>query len=205
MLTQEMIQNNKARYIELLKSTGREGMDDLLEFLETTDIYTAPASTKYHSSYKGGLVEHMLNVYDNLMKLYSVKFACVDNLPRFDNSTLTIVALTHDFGKINFYEQYFKNVKVGNQWVQESAYKVREAQDRLLYGNHEQNSLFWVSRYLPLTVEEEIAILHHHLGMSDDCAKDNISEICNRYDLVTLLHCADLMATFMDEKYEQHN
>ena len=57
---------NKERFIELLRSTKREGIEKLIDFLEKTDFFTAPASTRFHSSYEGGLLQHSLNVYDCL-------------------------------------------------------------------------------------------------------------------------------------------
>ena len=56
----------KEQFIELLKSTNREGIENLLAFLEKTDFYAAPASTKYHGAYKGGLLEHSMKVYEIL-------------------------------------------------------------------------------------------------------------------------------------------
>ena len=45
----------------------REGVDNLLNYLNTSDFYRSPASTKYHGSYAGGLVEHSINVYYSLI------------------------------------------------------------------------------------------------------------------------------------------
>ena len=45
------------------KKITREGAPELLAWLESTDFFTAPASTKYHGAYPGGLVDHSLNVY----------------------------------------------------------------------------------------------------------------------------------------------
>ena len=63
---------NKQRFINLLKeaSEQRKGVDKLIAWLETTDFFTAPASTRFHGAYEGGLVEHSLNVYDAFMKLF---------------------------------------------------------------------------------------------------------------------------------------
>lgn len=63
----------KEEFIELLKSTNREGMDKLLAWIEKSDFYKAPASTRFHGSYEGGLLEHSLNVYKVLkQKLNSI-------------------------------------------------------------------------------------------------------------------------------------
>ena len=53
----------KEKFIELLKSTNRDGIDKLLAWIEKSDFYKAPASTRFHGSYEGGLLEHSLNVY----------------------------------------------------------------------------------------------------------------------------------------------
>ena len=51
--------DNKERFIEIFTSQiHRPGAAELLEWLESTDFFEAPASTHYHGSYPGGLVEH---------------------------------------------------------------------------------------------------------------------------------------------------
>ena len=56
----------KEKMLELLKSINREGIDKLISFLEKTDFFEAPASTRFHGSYAGGLVEHSIKVYEIL-------------------------------------------------------------------------------------------------------------------------------------------
>ena len=56
----------KEEFINLLKDIDRPGMDKLLEFLEKSDFFTAPASTRFHGSRENGLVEHSLKVYEIL-------------------------------------------------------------------------------------------------------------------------------------------
>ena len=71
----------KEEFIELLKSTNREGMDKLLAWIEKSDFYKAPASTRFHGSYEGGLLEHSLNVYKVLkQKLTQFPFASILNI-----------------------------------------------------------------------------------------------------------------------------
>ena len=60
---------NKERFITLLKTTNRAGVDKIIKYLETTDFFEAPASTQYHENYTGGLCEHSLKVYDTLERL----------------------------------------------------------------------------------------------------------------------------------------
>ena len=52
----------KEEFLMLLRSVNREGMDELINFIEKSDFFKAPASTRFHGSYEGGLLEHSLNV-----------------------------------------------------------------------------------------------------------------------------------------------
>ena len=52
----------KKEFCELLRSTNREGVDYVIEDLESLGFFDAPASTKFHLNYDGGLCEHSLNV-----------------------------------------------------------------------------------------------------------------------------------------------
>ena len=62
MLTPEQIQGQKAQIIDILRNTGRAEIESLITFLSDSDYFTAPASTKYHGAYEGGLAEHSLHV-----------------------------------------------------------------------------------------------------------------------------------------------
>ena len=85
----------KERFIELLRGTNREGIEELIAFLEKTDFYTAPASTKFHNCFEGGLLQHSLNVYEALKRLVKEEWP---------EDTIRIVALLHDICKINYYK-----------------------------------------------------------------------------------------------------
>lgn len=60
---------NEARIKELLKNTGREGIDDLISYMEENDFFTSPCSTRYHLAEEGGLATHSLNVYENILRI----------------------------------------------------------------------------------------------------------------------------------------
>ena len=70
--SREDLEKQKEKYLDLLRSTEREGIEDLIEWLETTDFFEAPASTKGHGSFIGGLLLHSINVY-TLLKNFNVK------------------------------------------------------------------------------------------------------------------------------------
>lgn len=204
------IEANKNRYIELINSITREGFNKelFLRHLENSDFFVAPASTRFHGSVKGGLCQHILNVYDNLKYLNTIT-PCI-----ISEESIKIVSLFHDIAKMNYYEIYYKNQKVYSEegtkvdeggrydWKQVAEYKIRDISNRFLYCNHEVTSEFIARQYIPLSVEESIAILHHHGGTGEDSVKDTVSAIYNRYPLAVLLHTADLIASYINESTE---
>lgn len=199
MLTEEQVKNNKERFIALIRSITREGadIDALVNKLESSDFFTAPASTIYHSAYNGGLCAHSLNVYDNLCNLINMKFP--QDCP-YTSDNIVITALLHDISKMNFYEVAERNSKDENgNWIKVPYIKVRDNEDRFLYCTHELNSLYMVKAFIPLTLEEEVAIANHHCNTNNGNINSDQSAIMNRYSLLTLLHTADILATFVDE------
>jgi len=140
----------------------------------------------------------------------------VDTCP-YSDDTIKIVSLLHDMSKMNFYERYLKNQKtyspngskkeqneagewVKFDWISVPGYKIKEAEDRFLFGNHEMTSLYMIEQFIPLSAEESTAIIHHHMGMSKDCAQDEIGAIMVKYPLAMLLHMADMLAAYSIEE-----
>ena len=199
-------EENRYRFTELLKKVNREGADipGFIYKLEHSDFFVAPASTHYHLNVKGGLVQHSLNVYDNIVKL-----AQTFNIDCSEDS-LIIVSLLHDIDKMNKYELYDKNVKNYHEkgtkhddngkfdWVVEKHYKIKDNDKRFVYGHHGQNSEYIVNTFIPLDLEESVAIVNH-MGGDDEYKPYDSSAIFNRYPLATLLRMADFMATFITE------
>ena len=172
MLTEKEIELNRIKFIDLMSTVKRDGanVDGFLKWLMKSDFFTAPASAKYHCNYAGGLCEHSLNVYNNLLKLTETI------APKtYSDDTLKIVALLHDLSKVNYYEQYYRNTKddSGN-WVKVPEYKTKDDTERFIFGSHEQTSEYMARTFFPLTPEECTAILHHHGGKGNDSAQDNI-------------------------------
>ena len=194
--------SDKEKFLELVISIEREYMDKelLLKQLNNSDFFTAPASVKYHDAEEGGLCRHSLAVYQNLLIL-NESFGC-----EFDETSMKIVALFHDFSKMNFYKKGIRNKKIYSDtgskrdemgrydWVSVPSYEVREAEDRFVFGSHEENAAFMINSFIPLTMEEYCAILHHHGGHGWDSAQDNIMEAYHKYPLAFYLHTADMMA-----------
>ena len=158
--------NNKERFIQIYKQyINRPGSDKLLDFLlsKNSDFFEAPASTRYHLNYEGGLVEHSLNVYDCLKDYLSRDRIKNTYQLSFSEESIAIVALLHDLCKINVYKKGMRNVKENGQWIQVPTY---EFEDKLPYG-HGEKSVYMISGYMKLTREEAIAI-RYHMGFSGE-------------------------------------
>ena len=191
------LQEQKDRFLELAKNNiKREGIDDLLEYLQKTDFFEAPASTKFHSSFAGGLCLHSLNVYErfvkNLEKEYGEKWQDF-----VSKETATIIALFHDICKANVYKVEYRNVKENGVWVQKPYYSYN---DTLPYG-HGEKSVYIINGFLRLTREEAMAI-NWHMGGFDERVKGGsyaLSDAYAKYKLALYLHTADILATYIDE------
>ena len=105
--------SNRERFIEIYKEKiTREGSDKLLEYLlsPSSDFFVAPASSRFHSNFEGGLVEHSLNVYDCLVSYLNSDKAKELGF-EYTEESIAIVALLHDLCKIGVYKKGLRNVK----------------------------------------------------------------------------------------------
>lgn len=193
----EIIEQNKQKFLELAKNNiKRDGIDELLDYLQKSDFFTAPASTRFHSSFEGGLCAHSLNVYERFTKLLQGEYG--ENWQDFLSlESATIIALFHDLCKVDTYVTEYRNVKEDGVWVQKPFYAV---QDKLPYG-HGEKSVYIVNGFLRLTREEAMCI-NWHMGEYDMRAKAGVSlsDIYYKYPHAFLIHIADNMATYLDEK-----
>jgi len=105
------IEENINRFEQLLGSVNRDGIDKLIHYIQKgTDFYKAPASTKFHLSCEGGLLQHSLNVYDCLIAKRKSPI-WKDILKDIPDESLILVSLLHDLCKANFYTEGCKNQK----------------------------------------------------------------------------------------------
>lgn len=178
---------NKEKYISILSKVPNT--ERLIEWLCTTDFFTAPASTKFHGAYEGGLCYHSLAVYDCL------KDSVIADT--FSQETLIKVALLHDICKANFYTVDYRNAKIDGQWERVPFYAVK---DDFPYG-HGEKSVLLASRFIDLT-DEEVCAIRWHMGAFDEAVKGgfNLSQVYERYPLALELHIADLRASYLVEK-----
>ena len=187
--------NYKQEFIDIYKTyITRDGADKLLAWLEKTDFFTAPASTKFHCACEGGLVMHSVNVYNALRSRY------FDEDGGDNEESFAICALLHDICKAQYYKTSMRNVKneITGSWEKVPFYAVEDA---FPYG-HGEKSVFLIERFLRLKLDEAMAI-RWHMGGFDDSAKGGsfaISQAYDRYSLCVKLHIADLEATYLMEK-----
>ena len=176
-------------YKELLLSTKRQGIKDLVAWLEGTDFIYAPASTRYHSAHQGGLLEHSLNVYYELIRQQDV--IKLLNIPQ---DTLIITALLHDICKVNYYKQDVRNVKKNGTWVQEPYYTV----DDYFPVGHGEKSIIVAQEFIKLN-DIEVAMIRGHMGGFVSDPYFNVSALYNKYPEAVLLQMADMRATYLVE------
>ena len=188
----------KEEFIKIYtENIEREGSDKLLDYLlsSQSDFFTAPASTRFHGSYEGGLLEHSINVYYCLKDyLERQRVKDVYNLEYSDES-IAIVSLLHDLCKVNCYVKGTRNVKdKAGVWQQVPTY---EYSDDMPYG-HGEKSVYIVSGFMRLSREEAFAI-RYHMGFSGSEPQNNVGSAFEIYPLAFALSTADMEATYFLE------
>lgn len=189
----------KDKFIGLYRNfIRREGNLELLKYImsEESDFFTAPASTRYHGSYPGGLVEHSINVFECLTSYMERQRAKDAYGLNSTHESIAIVSLLHDLCKINIYKESKRNVKDANGVWQSVPYY--EFSDIFPYG-HGEKSVYLINKYMRLTDEEAFAI-RYHMGFSGTDDARNVGEAFRLYPLGFALSVADMEATFLLEK-----
>ena len=191
--------NRKDEFIRLFTQyIKRPGSEALLAFLESSDFFTAPASTRFHGNYEGGLCEHSVNVWEELVRLLRAYPEV-----KVSGESAAIVALLHDLCKIGCYKPELKSRKTGRtkrdgkpEWEDYIGYAFNED---FCYGGHGSKSVFLVQQHIPLNPEEAVAI-NCHMGFADRSPGDySLGSAYERYPLAWLLHVADESATYIRE------
>ncbi|MCI6496745.1 MAG: HD domain-containing protein [Anaeromassilibacillus sp.] len=182
---------HKEEFISIYnKYINRAGSKELLDWMQKTDFFTAPASTKYHCACECGLVMHSVSVFNTLMEKHFDEEK--DNAESF-----AIAALLHDLCKAQFYKVSTRNVKneQTGQWEKQPFYAV---EDSFPYG-HGEKSVFLIERFMRLKIEEAMAI-RWHMGGFEDSNGFTVSLAYEKYPLAVKLHLADLESTYLREK-----
>ena len=193
-----MIMTDKELFINIYnENIKRDGADKLLDFLENkSDFFTAPASTRYHNAFEGGLLRHSLNVYECLCAYMERERVKENYKLTASNETIALVALLHDVCKVNFYRTSWRNAKneQTGQWEKVPYYEIH---DTLPYG-HGEKSVYMVSGFMRLTREEAMAI-RWHMGFSGIEDKNSIGKALEMFPLAFALSVADMEASYFLE------
>lgn len=166
-----------------------KNINKIINWCRSTDLYTAPASTVFHESHKGGLLLHTYNVTQQILELYK--------LNKFENVELSsslLVALVHDWCKIGLYEPFLRNVKNADtgMWEQVESYKRKDFYIPL---GHGVQSMYISNRFFKLSMEECLAI-RWHMGRWNvaDSELNELQQANEQYPLVHMLQFADCLA-----------
>ena len=186
------LEKQKQEFLTLCRENiHREGLEDLLNWLQTerrSDFFTAPASTRFHGAYKGGLCEHSLDVYSMAKKAISAYGLDLSE------ESVVISALFHDLCKVNFYKEDFRNQKIGDTWQKVPCYIIEE---KYCFGGHGSKSVFLVQQFMKLKTDEAAAI-NCHMGATS--GGDSVRETSSAYQafpLAWIIHVADEAATYL--------
>ena len=197
---------NKERFIEILSGTGRRGIDRVLSELEAQGFYDAPASTKFHLSCKGGLLEHSLNVYDAAMML---REQAVKMIPDLDGQlpvdSVAICSLLHDACKTDIYKEAILSRKNSDgYWEKYPGYTTDYEKGPFPLGHGEKSVIMLLSWGLELKPEEMLAIRWHmtawDLPMQSPEHKESLNAAKKKTPLVSLVQLADGFASGLLER-----
>lgn len=196
-MTEELVKDRQEFISIFEENIKRDGAEQLLEYLKNKcDFFTAPASTRYHNAFEGGLLRHSLNVYHCLKDYLERTRAKEVYGLSYEPETIALVALLHDICKVNFYKVSTRNVKDEHGvW---KAVPFYEIDDNLPYG-HGEKSVYILSGFMRLTREEAFAI-RYHMGFSGIEEARDVSKAFEMFPLAAALSTADMEATFFMEK-----
>ncbi len=191
----EVNRAQKEEYIALLRSTERDGIENLINYLENkSDFFTAPAASKFHNNFEGGLCEHSLNVYKNFKSLIELKQV------ELDEESIIITSLLHDLCKCNYYIKEERNRKVDGVWETYLQWTTNKSPSLPL--PHASRSIKMIKSYIPLKFTEEL-IIFYHMGPfgGEDYEYRNMMQLSfEKYPATLLFYLADTMASYVDEK-----
>lgn len=195
-------QENWESIVGKLNSTERDGVSELIKWLDATDFRIAPASTKFHLCVEGGLMQHSLNV---LQFARNINSNTKLNLP---DSSLILTSILHDLCKVNYYtlgEEWDKEWKdKTNQWRKKSVWLVDDKEPL----GHGEKSAIVSNKYIELTTAE-LAAIRWHMGFSEPGVHFGyptghaFRDSLNQYPIVKVIMMADQMAEMYESVAEK--
>lgn len=195
-LTDQEIQANKEEILCLLRSVKRPGIEDLIDYLANkSDFFEAPASTRFHGNFRGGLAAHSLNCFYRLKRLYENELPPGSELSPEALESCCVQALLHDICKTNVYVLKIRNVKneETGKWEKVPAYFF---EDKLPYG-HGEKSVYMINGFIRLSRLEAFSIRFHMSAWADD-NKSTIGDAYACFPEAIHLHVADMQSTYLD-------
>ncbi len=166
---------------------------EFLNFLTSSGFMTAPASTKYHGAYEGGLYDHSKAVYLRLRDLTKKL-----NLQWKRPESPFIIGMFHDLCKCDQY------IKVEGSLPDESGIVLfGEGIHHFEYNpntelkGHGSKSVILLEKFIPLTEEERLCI-RYHMGPYETSDWKEFDEAIRKYETVFWTHAADMMASKVD-------
>lgn len=196
---------NKNEFMNLARRfIKRDGIENLLTWLERSDFFVCPASTQYNLPVEGGLCQHALDVAGRLVELFYGKsiqeLSEEDEGKLFENEigieTIILVALFSSINKANCYIKDFKNVKVNGKWEQQEYWKWDE---KFIYSGRGGKSVFIIQQYMKLWVEEAQAIAFFLAGEDNifsNVIDSTYKKIFENSRLALYLHLAEMESTY---------
>lgn len=196
IMTKEELEEQKEMILDLLRSTERDGIDKLADYLsDSTDFFTAPASTRFHNNFSGGLAQHCLNVYENFKSLLEIKGI------EMSEDSIIICALLHDLCKCNTYVVETRNRKNDQgQWEKYNIWATNKDVDIPL--PHSSRSIAIIRKFIKLSIKEELTIFYHMgpYGGEDYEYRNMLKAANEKYPQTVLFYVADTIASYLDEE-----
>lgn len=196
IMSKEELEEQKEMILDLLRSTERDGIDKLADYLsDSTDFFTAPASTRFHNNFSGGLAQHCLNVYENFKSLLEIKGI------EMSEDSIIICALLHDLCKCNTYVVETRNRKnEQGQWEKYNIWATNKDVDIPL--PHSSRSIAIIRKFIKLSIKEELTIFYHMgpYGGEDYEYRNMLKAANEKYPQTVLFYVADTITSYLDEE-----
>lgn len=198
------IKANKEEFLELLRSTKRDGIEDVITDIEELGFFTAPASAGHHLNVEGGLVLHSINTCKAALAIWEGMKPLEPSLAtEVKRDSIIIASLLHDVCKSDIYKRSVKKRKNAlGQWEDCEGYKVSYKDFPM--GHGEKSVILLMCSGLDLSDDEMLAIRWHMgaWGINMNSYEDERCYDTARalYPLVSIIQTADGLAAAILER-----
>ena len=169
----------------------------LMDYLKNEGFFTAPASTKYHGAYEGGLYEHSDAVFIRLLKLTKDNGIVWER----DESPF-IIGMFHDLCKCDQYimtPDSYETTVIGGVAITKPCINPKyEYNTNTLLKGHGSKSVMILSQFINLT-EEEMLCIRYHMGAYEKEEWAEFDMAIRKCPNVLWTHMADMLASKVDD------